>query len=178
MVTAAKAAPDLLISSQLVLVCKQEIQWSSSPRWLLSSLAQEAILQATYGVVCPVLVPTSQEGRRRTGEGPKEGQDDGQRAGEPALGGKTGVGSLLPGEEKTWGGPHHSSPVLKGWRLSLHKEPRGEDKGQRVQVAPGEVSSQLRLYVETSCSLEECPRGHGGVPITGGSQDEPGWGVR
>ena len=40
-----------------------------------------------------------------------------------------------------------STPVLAallqtGWNLSLHKEPHGEDKGQQVQVALGEVSSQ------------------------------------
>lgn len=39
-----------------------------------------------------------------------------------------------------------SFPVLKGWlqrgqRHSLHKDPHGEDKGQQVQVALGEVSS-------------------------------------
>ena len=48
--------------------------------------------------------------------------------------------------EKAQGGPHHSIPVLKGQlqrgrRLSLHNEPHGEDKGERVQVALGEVSS-------------------------------------
>ncbi|KAK4806817.1 hypothetical protein QYF61_005613 [Mycteria americana] len=37
-------------------------------------------------------------------------------------------------EKRRLGGPHHSIPVLKGWpqrgrRLSLHKEPHGEDKG-------------------------------------------------
>lgn len=43
--------------------------------------------------------PTSQEGPRQSGEGPEEGQDDGHRAGEPAVGGKIGGGeSLLPGE--------------------------------------------------------------------------------
>lgn len=51
-------------------------------------------------LVCPVLVPTSQEGSRQSGEGPEEGQNDGQSAGEPAVGGKAeGVWSLLPGEK-------------------------------------------------------------------------------
>lgn len=36
---------------------------------------------------------------RQTGQGPKEGHEDDQRAGEPVLGGKTeGVKSFLPGE--------------------------------------------------------------------------------
>lgn len=40
--------------------------------------------------------------------------------------------------------PLHSLPVLKRWlqreqRLSLHKEPHREDKGQCVQVASGEI---------------------------------------
>ena len=59
------------------------------------------------------------------------------------------LGLFSLGEEKAQGGPHHSIPVLKGWlqrgrRLSLHKEPHGEDKGQRVQVAPGE-----RFHLDT-----------------------------
>lgn len=69
------------------------------------------------------------------------------KAEEPALQGKTeGVTSLLPGEQKAQGGPHHGIPVLKEWlqgeqRVSLHKELHGEDKRQQVQVAPGKVSS-------------------------------------
>jgi len=48
--------------------------------------------------------------------------------------------------EKTQREPYYSIPVVKGWvkrgqRLSLHKEPQGEDKGQQVQVALGEISS-------------------------------------
>jgi len=48
--------------------------------------------------------------------------------------------------EESQGRPHHSIPALKGQlqrgqRLSLHKEPHGEDKGQRVPVALREVSS-------------------------------------
>ena len=52
-----------------------------------------------------------------------------------------GVGSLLPGEEKAQGDLITAFQYLKGqlqrgWRVSLQKEPHGEDKGQRVQVAP------------------------------------------
>lgn len=39
--------------------------------------------------------------------------------------------------------------------VEASKEPRGQDKGQWVL---GEVSSQLGLYSETSCSLEEPSR--------------------
>jgi len=50
-------------------------------------------------------------------------------------------------EERRLRGPRHSLPVLTGWlrrgrRLSPHKEPHGEGKGQWVQAALGEVSSQ------------------------------------
>jgi len=39
----------------------------------------------------------------QAGEGPKEGHEDGQRAGEPALRRKAeGAGSFLVGEEKAW----------------------------------------------------------------------------
>ena len=60
-----------------------------------------------------------------------------------------GVRSLLPGEEKAQGGSHHSIPVFKGQlqrgrRLFRHKEPHEEDKGQWVQVALGEISSQFK----------------------------------
>ncbi|CAM9920973.1 unnamed protein product, partial [Bubo scandiacus] len=46
------------------------------------------------------------------------------------------VRSFLSWRKEGSGGPHHSIPVLRGWlqrgrRLSLHKEPHGEDKGQQ-----------------------------------------------
>lgn len=51
------------------------------------------------------MVPTIEKRCRQTGQGPKEGREDGQRAGEPALGGKTeGVKSFLPGERGLSGG--------------------------------------------------------------------------
>jgi len=45
------------------------------------------------------------------------------------------------------GGLCHNIPVLTGQlqraqRLSLHRELHGEDKGQQIQVALGEISSQ------------------------------------
>lgn len=45
--------------------------------------------------------------------------------------------------EKTQGQAHHSVPLLKGqlqrgWKLSLQKEPHGEDQGAGVQVALGQ----------------------------------------
>jgi len=41
-------------------------------------------LSASPEVLCPVLVPTNQKRYGQTGEGPKEGHKDYQRAGEPA----------------------------------------------------------------------------------------------
>jgi len=46
----------------------------------------------------------------------------------------------------------HCIPVLKGrlqggWRFSLHKEPDGEDEGQCVQLALGEVSSRHKKKI-------------------------------
>ena len=54
--------------------------------------------------------------------------------------------SLFSWRREGLGGPRCNSLVLKGQlqrggRLSLHKEPRGEDKGQWVRVALGKVSS-------------------------------------
>ncbi|KAK4833026.1 LOW QUALITY PROTEIN: hypothetical protein QYF61_027408 [Mycteria americana] len=56
----------------------------------------------------------------------------------------------------------------------------GEDKGQWVQVAPGEVSSRHKKYIfysENNQSLEQPLQGCGGVPVTGGFQDVIGQGA-
>lgn len=68
--------------------------------------------------------------------------------------------------EKTLEGPYHSIPALKGllqgeWRLSLLKEPHGEDKWQWVQIAQGEVSSSYNehlLWWEQSLTGTNSPR--------------------
>lgn len=65
--------------------------------------------QAAPGVLRPVLVPTIQKRHGQTAEGPKEGHNDDQTAGEPDLWGRTeGVKPFPPGEEKARGGPHYS----------------------------------------------------------------------
>lgn len=37
--------------------------------------------------------------------------------------------------------------VQRGWRLSLHKEPHGQDQGQKIQTAPVEVSSRHKKEI-------------------------------
>lgn len=70
--------------------------------------------QATQGVLCPGLVPAVQKIYRQTGEGPKEGHEGDQRAGESALCGKTERDrSFHPGENKALGGPLHNIQYLK-----------------------------------------------------------------
>ncbi|GAB0183575.1 hypothetical protein GRJ2_000822800 [Grus japonensis] len=51
------------------------------------------------------------------------------------------------------GGPHHSIPVLKGWlqrgqRLSLHKEPHGEDKanGYKLYMERFHLNIRKKLF--------------------------------
>lgn len=90
--------------------------------------------QATPRVLCSVLVPTIQ-GYRQTRGGPKEGHKDDERAGEPAVQGKTkGIRSFLPGGEKARGSLTAVFQYLKdGYKEEgdslLHKEPHGENKG-------------------------------------------------
>ena len=83
-----------------------------------------------------------------------------------------------PWRKEGSGAPHHSILALKGQiqrgrRLSLHKEPHGEDEEQRVQDAPSEVSWYKKeiFYSESNQPLEQPLKGYGGVPITGGFQD-------
>ncbi|KAK4829087.1 LOW QUALITY PROTEIN: hypothetical protein QYF61_002038 [Mycteria americana] len=66
--------------------------------------------------------------------------------------------------------------LQRGQRCSLHKEPHGEDKGQRVQVAPGDYKEIF--YSENNQSLKQPPQGCGGVSITGGFKDVLGQDVR
>lgn len=69
--------------------------------------------------------------------------------------------------------------LQRGRRLSLHKEPQEEVKGQPIQFAPREVSSQCKkemFYGENNHSLEQPPQGHRRVHITGGFQDATGQG--
>lgn len=66
--------------------------------------------------------------------------------------------TLLPGEVKAQGESRHRILVLTGWlqgqqRLFLHNEPRGEDKGQHVQVVPQEVSSQHRKVFTVTTTI-------------------------
>lgn len=55
----------------------------------------------------------------------------------------------------------------------------GENKGQRVHVAFGEVYVQKKFfYCDSSQSLEQCPQGYGRVRIGGGFQDSVGcWAI-
>lgn len=49
----------------------------------------------------------------------------------------------------------------EGWRLSLHKVPRREDKGQWLQIAPGEASLDTRKTLLTGIIIshwENFPR--------------------
>lgn len=78
---------------------------------------------------------------------------------------------------KTW--------VVKGQlqrqRLSLHKDPPGENKRQQVQVALGQISSQHKkriFYGESNQPLEQPPQRHGRVPMAGGFQDMNEQGAR
>lgn len=81
--------------------------------------------------------------------------------------------------EKTLEGPYHSIPALKGllqgeWRLSLLKEPHGEDKEQRLQGATGKVRSPHKKEIpwsETHLPLGQLPCGCGGDPIAAGFWD-------
>lgn len=80
-------------------------------------LTQATPAGRTWSAVSSSGPHNSKKRRRPTGEGPKEGRKDDQRAGEPALGGKAeGVGSLLPCRREGSRGrePHRSLPVLKG----------------------------------------------------------------
>ncbi|PKU48038.1 hypothetical protein llap_1669 [Limosa lapponica baueri] len=75
----------------------------------------------------------------------------------------------------------HNSENIIDTKGSLRKEPCGEDKGQWLQVAPGEVSSQYKkelFYNENNQSLEQPPQGRGKVPSTGGAQDVTEQGAR
>lgn len=62
--------------------------------------------------------------------------------------------------------------LQRGWRLTLHKEPYGEDKNQWVQVARGQVLSRYKKYFFKLTVInqlwEEPPQGCGRIPVTGG----------
>lgn len=83
-----------------------------------------ALVRLPLDYCVQVLVPRAQERRRQTGEGPEKDHEDEQRAGEPALCGRTeGDRSFLHREEKAQRGPHYSILVLTeqlqtGQRLS------------------------------------------------------------
>jgi len=75
--------------------------------------------------------------------------------------------------EKAQVGPHHSIPVLKGrlqrgQRLSLHKKPDGEDKGQWVQVVLERFHLHRRkdfFTVRTIIHWNNLPRGMAETPF-------------
>ncbi|KAK4832732.1 hypothetical protein QYF61_025221 [Mycteria americana] len=92
----------------------------------------------------------------------------------------SGKGEGGPGTEEPPDRPMSRRPQ-RGWWLSFHKEACGEDKGQEVQVALGEVSSQHKkefFYSENHHSLEQLPQRWGGVHIAGAGQDVKGQGAR
>ena len=75
----------------------------------------------------------------------------------------------------------HKGQLQRGQRLSFHKHPHGKHKGQRVQVALGEVSSQYKkaiFFSENNQSLEQPPQVRSRPPITGGFQDVTGQNAR
>jgi len=127
----------------------------------------------TNTLLCLVLVPAIQERGSETREGQKEGYEDDQRDGQPLRGGKTeGLRSFLPGEEKTQGGPHHHIAVLKGWlqrgwRQALHKDPHGDDKGNRYKLHREMIHLNVKNEIFYCENNQQLPWGCGRVPITG-----------
>lgn len=79
--------------------------WSSHSAQCLSAYPRSA----------SVPLPTTQTNYRQTGDGPKEGCEDDQKAGQADLGENTeGIRSLHPGEEKALGDPNTIFWYLKG----------------------------------------------------------------
>lgn len=95
------------------------------------------------------------------------------------------LGLPSPWRREGSGGTHHSVPVLErwlqeGWRLSLHKDSHGEDKGNRYKLPQAMFRPDIGkkyFYGENNHSLERPPQGHR-VSMAGGFRDAIGQGTR
>lgn len=117
---------------------------------ILCKLVLHSSCEAAPGLLRPVLVPTSENGCSLTRQGPRESHKSDQRAGEPALRGKTEGPKSFLREERGLSGELITELYSTSFRMTtkmteapLHEEPWKEDKWQWVRAKVGKALSGL-----------------------------------